>query len=180
MTVSSKRIEDSEYVRRFNLDMAFRLLTSARAELIAQALPLLPASTKLNTVNDHGFTALMMACISGDEKAVLALIDAGSNVNTETPAQCTTTTSSSQVSSPQARSPASVSQSNSRNFLCQSPIKNVNQLGLNGSSNSLISSPNQNNNNQPHNGHSVIASFITIIDFRTYKGRLPDSVHQFG
>lgn len=55
--------------------MAFKMLTSGREELIAQAMPLLPA-TKINTVNDSGFTALMLACINGDEQAVAALLDA--------------------------------------------------------------------------------------------------------
>lgn len=48
-------------------------------------MPLLP-STKVNTVNDNGLTALMIACINGDETAVLALLDAGADLNIESPA----------------------------------------------------------------------------------------------
>ncbi|KAK2581600.1 hypothetical protein KPH14_002107 [Odynerus spinipes] len=84
ITVCSKRIDDSEYVRLLTTDMAFKMLTSGRAELIAQAMPLLP-STKINTVNDSGFTALMLACINGDEQAVAALLDAGADLNIESP-----------------------------------------------------------------------------------------------
>ncbi|KZC03866.1 Ankyrin repeat and BTB/POZ domain-containing protein 2 [Dufourea novaeangliae] len=82
VAVCSKRIDDSEYVRLLTMDMAFKMLISGRTDLIAQAMPLLP-STKINTVNDNGFTALMIACISGDETAVLALLDAGADLNIE-------------------------------------------------------------------------------------------------
>lgn len=80
----SKRIDDTEYVRLLTLDMAFKMLTSGRTDLIAQAMPLLP-SMKINTVNDAGFTALMLACINGDESAVMALLDAGADLNIESP-----------------------------------------------------------------------------------------------
>ncbi|OAD61421.1 Ankyrin repeat and BTB/POZ domain-containing protein 2 [Eufriesea mexicana] len=84
VSVCSKRIDDSEYVRLLTMDMAFKMLTSGRADLIAQAMSLLP-STKINTVNDNGFTALMVACINSDETAVLALLDAGADLNIESP-----------------------------------------------------------------------------------------------
>ncbi|XP_034948548.1 ankyrin repeat and BTB/POZ domain-containing protein 2 isoform X2 [Chelonus insularis] len=80
-----KRADDNECVRRLTLDMAFKMLTSGRAELITQALPLLP-NTKLNTVNDNGITALMLACILNDENAVISLLDAGADPNIESPA----------------------------------------------------------------------------------------------
>ncbi|XP_076665560.1 ankyrin repeat and BTB/POZ domain-containing protein 2 isoform X3 [Andrena cerasifolii] len=84
VAMCSKRIDDSEYVRLLTMDMAFKMLTSGRTDLIAHAMPLLP-STKVNTVNDNGFTALMIACINGDETAVLALLDAGADLNVESP-----------------------------------------------------------------------------------------------
>nr|XP_003703290.1 PREDICTED: ankyrin repeat and BTB/POZ domain-containing protein BTBD11 isoform X1 [Megachile rotundata]XP_012140713.1 PREDICTED: ankyrin repeat and BTB/POZ domain-containing protein BTBD11 isoform X1 [Megachile rotundata]XP_012140714.1 PREDICTED: ankyrin repeat and BTB/POZ domain-containing protein BTBD11 isoform X1 [Megachile rotundata]XP_012140715.1 PREDICTED: ankyrin repeat and BTB/POZ domain-containing protein BTBD11 isoform X1 [Megachile rotundata]XP_012140716.1 PREDICTED: ankyrin repea len=84
VAVCSKRIDDTEYVRLLTMDMAFKMLTSGRTDLIAQAMPLLP-STKINTVNDNGFTALMIACINGDETAILALLDAGADLNIESP-----------------------------------------------------------------------------------------------
>ncbi|XP_047367919.1 ankyrin repeat and BTB/POZ domain-containing protein BTBD11 isoform X4 [Vespa velutina] len=94
ITVCSKRIDDSEYVRLLTTDMAFKMLTSGREELIAQAMPLLP-STKINTVNDSGFTALMLACINGDEQAVAALLDAGADLNIESPPPSTSQSSGS-------------------------------------------------------------------------------------
>lgn len=93
VAVCSKRIDDAEYVRLLTIDMAFKMLTSGRADLIAQAMPLLP-STKINTVNDAGFTALMLACINGDESAVTALLDAGADLNVESPSPTTSAQSS--------------------------------------------------------------------------------------
>ncbi|KAG7196598.1 hypothetical protein KM043_013088 [Ampulex compressa] len=84
VTVCSKRIDDSEYARLLTMDMAFKMLLSSRTDLIAQAVPLLP-STKINTVNDSGLTALMVACINGDEAAMLALLEAGADLNIESP-----------------------------------------------------------------------------------------------
>lgn len=87
-TVSGvRRIDDSECIRRFTLEMAFKLLTSGRPELIAQAMQILPLATRINTINEScGMTALMLACANGDEGAVRALLDAGADVNVETPA----------------------------------------------------------------------------------------------
>ncbi|XP_043682112.1 ankyrin repeat and BTB/POZ domain-containing protein BTBD11 isoform X2 [Vespula pensylvanica] len=114
ITVCSKRIDDSEYVRLLTTDMAFKMLTSGREELIAQAMPLLP-STKINTVNDSGFTALMLACINGDEQAVAALLDAGADLNIESPPPSTSQSSgtpskvSSSTSTAVVRSPVNQS-----------------------------------------------------------------------
>lgn len=96
----SKRIEDAEYVRLLTLDMAFKMLTSGRTDLVAQAIPLLP-STKVNTVNDAGFTALMLACINGDESAVIALLDAGADLNIESPPPITSSSSNTPSKIPQ-------------------------------------------------------------------------------
>lgn len=92
IAVYSKRIDDAEYVRLLTIDMAFKMLISGRADLIAQAMPLLP-SAKINTVNDAGFTALMLACINGDESAVTALLDAGADLNVESPSPTTSQSS---------------------------------------------------------------------------------------
>lgn len=76
------------------------MLTSGRPELISQALPLLPASTKINTVNDNGFTALMLSCINGNEIAVTTLLDAGADVNVESPVPPTNQSSGTPVKIP--------------------------------------------------------------------------------
>jgi hypothetical protein len=81
--------------------MAFKLLTSGRPELISQALGLLPAA-KVNSLNDQGFTALMLACLNGDEVAVLALIDAGADPNVETPAPTANQSPNSGYSNPRS------------------------------------------------------------------------------
>lgn len=96
----SKRIDDAEYVRLLTLDMAFKMLISGRTDLIAQAMPLLP-STKINTVNDAGFTALMLACINGDELAVTILLDAGADLNVESPPPMTSSSSNTPSKIPQ-------------------------------------------------------------------------------
>lgn len=84
LAICSRRVDDSDYVRLLSMDMAFEMLTSGRADLINQATSFLPP-TKINTVNDNGFTALMLACINGDEAAVAALLDAGADLNVESP-----------------------------------------------------------------------------------------------
>ncbi|KAL0114030.1 hypothetical protein PUN28_011389 [Cardiocondyla obscurior] len=100
IAVCSKRIDDVEYVRLLTLDMAFKMLTSGRIDLISQAMSLLP-STKINTVNDVGFTALMLACINGDESAVMALLDAGADLNIESPSPTTSSSSNTPSKIPQ-------------------------------------------------------------------------------
>ncbi|XP_024867395.1 ankyrin repeat and BTB/POZ domain-containing protein BTBD11 isoform X1 [Temnothorax curvispinosus] len=100
IAVCSKRIDDAEYVRLLTLDMAFKMLTSGRTDLIAQAMSLLP-STKINTVNDAGFTALMLACVNGDESAVMALLDAGADLNIESPPPTTSSSSNTPSKIPQ-------------------------------------------------------------------------------
>ncbi|EZA49690.1 hypothetical protein DMN91_012768 [Ooceraea biroi] len=101
IAVCSKRIDDAEYVRLLTVDMAFKMLCSGRTDLIAQAMSLLP-STKINTVNDAGFTALMLACINGDESAVAALLDAGADLNVESPSPTATSSSNTPSKIPQA------------------------------------------------------------------------------
>lgn len=53
---------------RAQLELSFRLLLSGRADLISQAVTLLPSSTGLNTLNHHGLTALMLAATRNDEQ----------------------------------------------------------------------------------------------------------------
>ncbi|XP_046828294.1 ankyrin repeat and BTB/POZ domain-containing protein BTBD11 isoform X3 [Vespa crabro] len=138
ITVCSKRIDDSEYVRLLTTDMAFKMLTSGREELIAQAMPLLP-STKINTVNDSGFTALMLACINGDEQAVAALLDAGADLNIESPPPSTSQSSSS---------PSKVSSSTST-AIVRSPVNQsvITTPSKNGSAPSPGGTPCGNSNN---------------------------------
>ncbi|XP_050466894.1 ankyrin repeat and BTB/POZ domain-containing protein BTBD11 isoform X2 [Cataglyphis hispanica] len=103
IAVCSKRIDDTEYVRLLTLDMAFKMLISGRTDLITQAMPLLP-STKINTVNDAGFTALMLACINGDETAATVLLDAGADLNIESPSPTTNSSVNTPSKMPQTSS----------------------------------------------------------------------------
>ena len=49
--------------RKLKIDLAFKMLGSARPDLIPHALQLLPA-TKITTVSEHGLTPLMIAAIN--------------------------------------------------------------------------------------------------------------------
>lgn len=42
-------------------------MLTGTAELIQQAIPLLPSSTRLDTLNSQGHTALMLAAIHNDD-----------------------------------------------------------------------------------------------------------------
>lgn len=67
--------EDSlEATRQIKAELAFRLMASGRAELIQQALPLLPPPTRFDTLNHQGHTALMLAAIHNDDMALMVSI----------------------------------------------------------------------------------------------------------
>ena len=119
IAVCSKRIDDAEYVRLLTLDMAFKMLTSGRTDLIGQAMSLLP-STKINTVNDAGFTALMLTCINGDESAVMALLDAGADLNIESPPPTTSSSSNTPSKIPQTSSVSNVRSPNNQSAMITS------------------------------------------------------------
>ncbi|XP_033149485.1 ankyrin repeat and BTB/POZ domain-containing protein 2 [Drosophila busckii] len=78
--------DTSELGRRAMLGVAFKLLLTGRAELLAQAAQLLPPTTRYDTQNSGGLTALMIASIRNDEVALHALLDAGCDPNVEVPA----------------------------------------------------------------------------------------------
>lgn len=84
--VSSIGEDTSELGRRATLGVAFKLLLTGRAELLAQAAQLLPPTTRYDTQNSAGLTALMVASIRNDEVALHALLDAGCDPNVEVPA----------------------------------------------------------------------------------------------
>ncbi|XP_054719249.1 ankyrin repeat and BTB/POZ domain-containing protein 2-like [Uloborus diversus] len=80
-----KRSEDPECARMLKVELGFRMLASGRTDLVPHALQLLPTS-HVNTFNEQGLTPLMVACIRGDEAMVHVLLDAGADVDVETPA----------------------------------------------------------------------------------------------
>ncbi|XP_042902345.1 ankyrin repeat and BTB/POZ domain-containing protein 2 [Parasteatoda tepidariorum] len=80
-----KRSDDPECARMLKVELAFRMLASGRTDLVPHALQLLPPS-HVNTFNEQGLSPLMVACIRGDEAMVHILLDAGADVDLETPA----------------------------------------------------------------------------------------------
>lgn len=75
--------DDSDYARRATIAFAFRLMLTGRPELLKQAMALLPTTTRYDTRNHAGLTALMIAAIHNDDAVLKALLDAGANPNIE-------------------------------------------------------------------------------------------------
>ncbi|XP_065359597.1 ankyrin repeat and BTB/POZ domain-containing protein 2 isoform X2 [Calliphora vicina] len=78
--------DTSELGKRATIALAFKLMLTGRAELLAQASNLLPPTTRYDTLNHAGMTALMIASIRNDEVVIQALLDAGCDPNIEVPA----------------------------------------------------------------------------------------------
>lgn len=78
-------IDDNEYARRATIALAFRLMLTGRPELLIQAGTLLPTSSRYDTLNQNGMTALMIASIRNDELAICQLLDANADPNIEVP-----------------------------------------------------------------------------------------------
>ncbi|KAG0415898.1 hypothetical protein HPB47_006926 [Ixodes persulcatus] len=80
-----KRLEEADWARLVQTELALRLLSlcGQGGQLLAQALPLLPASSRLDTRDERGLTPLMLACARGDEPAARLLVQAGADVHAE-------------------------------------------------------------------------------------------------
>ncbi|GBP12969.1 hypothetical protein EVAR_73651_1 [Eumeta japonica] len=78
--------DTSELGKRATTAFAFKLMLTGRAELLAQASNLLPPTTRYDTLNHAGMSALMIASIKNDEVVIQALLDAGCDPNIEVPA----------------------------------------------------------------------------------------------
>ncbi|XP_066146696.1 ankyrin repeat and BTB/POZ domain-containing protein 2 [Euwallacea fornicatus] len=74
-----------EASKQIQMELAFRLMLTGRPELIQQAIHLLPVSTRLDTLNSQGHTALMLSAIHNDDSTLTALLDSGASLDTETP-----------------------------------------------------------------------------------------------
>ncbi|XP_038110424.1 uncharacterized protein LOC6032411 isoform X1 [Culex quinquefasciatus] len=84
-TTTSSIEDSSECGRRATYALAFRLMLTGRAELLIQALSLIPPTTRYDTLNHQGLTALMIASVRNDEAAIQTLLDAGADPNIEVP-----------------------------------------------------------------------------------------------
>ncbi|XP_012159934.1 ankyrin repeat and BTB/POZ domain-containing protein 2 isoform X1 [Ceratitis capitata] len=82
---SSINEDTTELGKRATTTLAFKLMLTGRAELLAQAANLLPPTTRYDTLNHAGLSALMIAAIRNDEVAIQALLDAGCDPNVEVP-----------------------------------------------------------------------------------------------
>ncbi|XP_055528311.1 ankyrin repeat and BTB/POZ domain-containing protein 2 isoform X2 [Wyeomyia smithii] len=90
-STTSTNIEDSsECGRRATYALAFRLMLTGRGELLIQALSLVPPTTRYDTLNHQGVTALMIAAVRNDDAAIQTLLDAGADPNIEVPTVGTT------------------------------------------------------------------------------------------
>ncbi|XP_036326380.1 ankyrin repeat and BTB/POZ domain-containing protein 2-like isoform X1 [Rhagoletis pomonella] len=84
--IASSISEDTtELGKRATITLAFKLMLTGRAELLAQAANLLPPTTRYDTLNHAGLTALMIAAIRNDEVVIQSLLDAGCDPNVEVP-----------------------------------------------------------------------------------------------
>ncbi|XP_067648265.1 ankyrin repeat and BTB/POZ domain-containing protein 2 isoform X2 [Eurosta solidaginis] len=82
---SSINEDTTEFGKRATITLAFKLMLTGRAELLSQAANLLPPTTRYDTLNHAGLTALMIAAIRNDEVVLQALLDAGCDPNIEVP-----------------------------------------------------------------------------------------------
>ncbi|EAA00055.5 AGAP011728-PA, partial [Anopheles gambiae str. PEST] len=85
-TSTTGSIDSSECGRRATYALAFRLMLTGRPELLIQALSLVPPTTRYDTLNHQGMSALMIAAVRNDETALQTLLDAGADPNIEVPA----------------------------------------------------------------------------------------------
>ncbi|CAL8072668.1 unnamed protein product [Orchesella dallaii] len=82
-----RSMDEFECNRRLKIDLAFKMLTSGRSDLVAQALLLMPPS-KANTFNESGLSPLILASVRGEENMVRVLLEAGADSDIETPPNC--------------------------------------------------------------------------------------------
>lgn len=77
--------EEIETGRRATIELGFRLMLTGIPELLTQAMSLVPPTTRYDTLNHQGLTALMIAAIRNDEYAIQTLLDSGASPNVEVP-----------------------------------------------------------------------------------------------
>lgn len=63
-----------EASRQIHTELAFRLMLTGRQELIQQALSLLPITSKLDTLDQQGHSALMLAALHNDDLTLMVYL----------------------------------------------------------------------------------------------------------
>uniref|UniRef100_A0A8C9V8J1 Ankyrin repeat and BTB/POZ domain-containing protein 2-like n=1 Tax=Scleropages formosus TaxID=113540 RepID=A0A8C9V8J1_SCLFO len=81
---ASKRLEAPAVKRVLCWNLAFRMLTCGRTDLVASAVALL-GPDGVNTLDQQGLSPLMYTCANGDEAMVQVLLDSGASVNLQVP-----------------------------------------------------------------------------------------------
>lgn len=78
-------IDEFECNRRMKVELAFKMFSTGRTDLVNQALLLLPPS-KANTFNEYGLSPLILSCLRGEDGMVRTLLEASADPDAETPA----------------------------------------------------------------------------------------------
>ncbi|KAJ8002936.1 hypothetical protein DPEC_G00164140 [Dallia pectoralis] len=81
---ASRKLDAASTEAKFLQDLGFRMLNCGRTDLVKQAVNLL-GPDGINSMSEQGMTALMYACVRGDEAMVQMLLDAGADINSEVP-----------------------------------------------------------------------------------------------
>ncbi|MGH0141186.1 UNVERIFIED_CONTAM: hypothetical protein FKN15_010714 [Acipenser sinensis] len=81
---ASKRLEAQSAEQKLRWNLAFRMLSCGRTDLVQPAEALL-GPEGINSLNEQGLSPLMYACAAGDEAMVQVLLEAGANIDVQVP-----------------------------------------------------------------------------------------------
>ncbi|XP_066559142.1 ankyrin repeat and BTB/POZ domain-containing protein 2 [Amia ocellicauda] len=81
---ASRRLDSAVAERALRWNLAFRMLSCGRADLVAPAQSLL-GPQGIDSINDQGMSPLMYSCANGDEAMVQVLLDSGAAVDLQVP-----------------------------------------------------------------------------------------------
>ncbi|KAK1152837.1 hypothetical protein AOXY_G30958 [Acipenser oxyrinchus oxyrinchus] len=81
---ASKRLEAQSAEQKLRWNLAFRMLSCGRTDLVQPAEALL-GPEGINSLNEQGLSPLMYACAAGDEAMVQVLLEAGADIDVQVP-----------------------------------------------------------------------------------------------